>query len=149
MRWMSVPIALIAGLLFVGDASAQDWRQLVLSQLDKGGETVRTLGQTDANILSRNQVIGMLEDGGTSYFEVKLESGISYLFTGACDQDCTDLDLRLVRGADFEVVESDVETDDVPVIIFTAPSTALYLVGVDMADCSEDICYFGFRAYQQ
>jgi hypothetical protein len=149
MRWMSVPIALIAGLLFVGDAAAQDWRELVLRQLDKGGETVRTLGQTDANILSRNQVIGMLKDGGTSYFEVSLEGGISYLFTGACDQDCSDLDLRLVRSADFEVVESDVETDDVPVIIFTAPSTALYLVGVDMADCSEDICYFGFRSYQQ
>lgn len=149
MRWTSLPIALVAGLLVTGNAAAQDWRELVLQQLEKGGEMVRSAGQTDANVLSRNQVIGMLGNGSSSYIEVTLQGGIEYLFAGACDQDCADLDLRLVRAADFQVVQTDVETDDVPIITFTPPATALYLVAVDMADCSEDICYFGFRAYQQ
>ena len=148
MRWMVAVTALVVGLLWTGEASAQDWRALVMQQLDAAGEAVRAGGQTDANVLARNQVIGVLEDGGTSYVEIRLEEGVRYLIAGACDQDCTDLDLRLLRGDDFDAIISDVEVDDVPIIQFTAPASGLYLLGVDMADCSEDVCYYGFRAYQ-
>lgn len=149
MRRLSFIVALFAGSFVAEDAAAQDWREMVLRQLDSAGEAVRQVGQTDANVLLRNQVIGMLEDGGTSYIEVGLEEGVTYVFAGACDQDCSDLDLRLVRAEDFETVESDIELDDVPIVSFTPPVTASYLVGVDMADCSQDVCYYGFRAYRE
>lgn len=149
MRRLSFFVALFAGSFVAEDASAQDWREMVVRQLDSAGEAVRQVGQTDANVLLRNQVIGMLENGGTSYIEVRLEEGVTYVFAGACDQDCSDLDLRLVRADDFETVESDVELHDVPIVRFTAPVTAPYLVGVDMAECSQDVCYFGFRAYRE
>ena len=74
MRWMVAVTALVLGLSSTGEASAQDWRTLVMQQLDAAGEMVRAGGQTDANVLSRNQVIGMLEDGGTSYIEIRLEA---------------------------------------------------------------------------
>lgn len=149
MRRTIVPFVLVAGMLFAGEAQGQDWRELVVQQLDHAGELVRADGQTDANVLSRNQVIGVLEDGATSYVEVTLEGGTEYFFAGACDQDCADLDLRLYLADDFEEVASDVATDDVPLLSFTAPSSGAYLLGVDMADCEEEICYYGFRVYQQ
>jgi hypothetical protein len=148
MRWMVAVTVLVVGMFSTGEAAAQDWRTLVMQQLDAAGEMVRAGGQTDANVLARNQVIGVLEDGGTSYLEIRLEEGVQYLIAGACDQDCSDLDLRLLRSDDFEAIVTDVEDDDVPIIQFTAPASGLYLLGVDMADCSEDVCYYGFRAYQ-
>lgn len=148
MRRMIVPFVVVAVALFAGEAEGQDWRELVVQQLDHAGELVRAEGQTDANVLSRNQVIGVLEDGATSYVEVMLEGGIEYFFAGVCDQDCSDLDLRLYLEDDFEEVASDVATDDVPLLSFTAPSSGAYLLGVDMADCEEEICYYGFRVYQ-
>lgn len=151
MRRTIVPFVLVAGLLCAGagEAHAQDWRALVVRQLDQMGETVRADGRTDANVLPRNQVIGVLEDGATSYVEVTLQGGVEYVFMGACDQDCSDVDLRLYLAEDFEQVASDVETDDFPVLSFVAPSSGAYLVGVDMADCDADICYYGFRVFQK
>jgi hypothetical protein len=149
MRWMMAVLVFVAGLGFVGEASGQSWRELVVRQLDAAGEMVRAEGQTDASVLARNQVIGVLEDGATSYIEVSLQEGVQYFFAGACDQDCEDLDLRLYLAEDFEEVASDVATDDVPLLTFSAPSSGAYLLGVDMAECSESICYYGFRVYQQ
>ena len=149
MRRTIVPFVVLIGLLVAGRAEGQDWRELVVQQLDHAGELVRADGHTDANVLPRNQVIGVLEDGATSYVEVTLESGIEYFFAGACDQDCNDLDLRLYLAEDFEEVASDVETDDVPLLSFRAPGTGSYLLGVDMADCEAEICYYGFRVFQK
>lgn len=149
MRRMIVAFVLAAGLLLTSEAEGQDWRELVVRQLDHAGELVRAEGQTDANVLSRNQVIGVLEDEATSYVEVMLQGGVEYFFAGACDQDCTDLDLRLYLAEDFEEVASDVETDDVPLLSFRAPASGAYLLGVDMAACDEEICYYGFRVYQR
>lgn len=149
MRWMMALGLCGAALVFAGQAEGQAWRDLVVRQLDTAGEVARSSGQTDADVLSRNQVIGVLADGATSYLEIWLEQGVEYFFAGACDQDCADLDLRLYRAAEFEQVASDVEMDDVPMLTFVAPSSAAYLLGVDMADCEEEICYYGFRVYQR
>jgi hypothetical protein len=149
MRRTIVAVVLAVGLMLAGEAEGQDWRELVVRQLDHAGELVRADGRTDANVLSRNQLIGVLADEGTSYVEVLLQGGVEYFFAGACDQDCSDLDLRLYLAEDFEEVASDVETDDVPLLSFTAPTSGTYLLGVDMADCDEEICYYGFRVYQR
>jgi hypothetical protein len=149
MRWFVAVSLVVAGLMMGGEAAAQDWRAVVMQQLDFAGESVRTRGHTDANVLPRNQLVGVLESGGTSYVEVQLEQGVSYVFFGACDQDCSDLDLRLLKPDGFELLASDIETDDVPILEYVAPAEGAYLLGVDMADCSEEICYYGFRVYQQ
>lgn len=149
MRWTIVSFVLLGGTLVAGEAEAQEWRELVVQQLDHAGELVRGEGQTDANVLRRNEVIGVLEDDATSYIEVTLQGSVEYFFAGACDQDCSDLDLRLYLSEDFEEVASDIETDDVPLLSFTAPSSGAYLLGVDMADCEEEICYYGVRVFQK
>jgi hypothetical protein len=149
MRWSIVLFVLVGGLLAAGETEAQEWRRLVVQQLDHAGELVRGNGQTDANVLRRNEVIGVLEDEATSYIEVTLQGGVEYFFAGACDQDCTDLDLRLYLSEDFEEVASDIETDDVPLLSFTAPSSGAYLLGIDMAACEEEICYYGVRVFQK
>lgn len=149
MRGMATAL-LAAALLLLGasEAGAQDWREVVTQQLRASGEFARANGRSDANVLRRNEVIGVLRDGGEGFLEMELEGGVEYLFTGVCDQDCSDLDLRLYRSEGFESVDSDLAVDDVPVISYTPPSTAPYLLGIEMVDCEADICYYGVRIFR-
>lgn len=150
MRRMIVAFAMVASMAMAStELAAQDWRALVLRQLDAAGEAVRNSGLTDAGVLARSQIIGMLEDGGKSYIEVNLTSGTSYVFAGACDHDCSDLDLRIFDSQSFDELGADIETDDVPVVTYRPSKSGPFLVRVDMADCSEQVCYYGFRVYQQ
>lgn len=148
MRGM-VTAVLTAVLLLLGTGQGEaQWRDVIRQQLRASGEFARANGRSDANVLRRNEVIGVLRDGGESYLEMELEGGVEYLITGVCDQDCSDLDLELYLSDGFDSVESDVAIDDVPVITYTPPSTAYYLLGVTMADCETDICYYGLRVFR-
>jgi hypothetical protein len=77
---------------------------------------------------------------------VRLTAGRSYIFQGACDQDCTDVDLELLDARNTSLV-SDVATDDRPVLRYTAPRTADYTVRVWVAQCTVEPCYVGLRSY--
>lgn len=143
-------VVLAAALLLLGgvEGQAQDWRDLVGRQLDGAAEIFEGRGYSAGNVLQRDQIVGVLDAGGRAYLEVELEGGVEYLFTGVCDQDCSDLDLYLHESAGFEALASDVEVDDVPIITYTAPQTGGYLLGISMADCEASICYFGVRVYR-
>ena len=143
-------VVLAAALLLLGgaEAEAQSWRELVGLQLDGAAELFEGQGYATGNVLQRNQVVGVLDAGGRSYIEVDLEGGVEYLITGVCDQDCSDLDLYLHQSDGFQSLASDVEVDDVPIIMYTAPHTGGYLLGISMEDCEASICYFGVRVYQ-
>lgn len=144
-----VTVVFAAASLLLGAARADaQWRDVVSQQLQASGEFARTNGRSDANVLRRNELVGVLRDGGESFLEIELEGGVEYLFTGVCDQDCSDLDLELYRADDFESVESDLAVDDVPVIAYTPPSSGYYLLGVEMVDCETDICYYGVRIFR-
>ena len=143
-------MVLAAALLLLtgAEAQAQSWRNLVGQQLDGATEIMQGRGYSAGDVLQRSQIVGVLDAGGRAYLEVELEAGVEYLFSGVCDQDCSDLDLYLHESDGFESLVSDVEVDDVPIIVYTAPRTGGYLLGVSMADCEASICYFGVRVYQ-
>lgn len=83
-----------------------------------------------------------LRQGETQTFSVTLSSGRTYRFLGACDNDCTDVDLDVLdpygRSAGSDVLE-----DDIPIVDFTARSSGTYTVRVIMARCSVDPCRTG------
>ncbi|MDX2275242.1 MAG: PPC domain-containing protein [Hyphomonadaceae bacterium] len=77
-----------------------------------------------------------------------LAAGRAYLFQGACDQDCSDVDLE-VLGPNGASLGQDVATDDRPVVAFTAPRAGEYTVRVWLAQCSVEPCYVGLRGYSR
>lgn len=61
---------------------------------------------------------------------------------GACDADCTDVDL-VVLDRDRATLGTDMEPDDEPVVTFRAPYSGEYFVGVSIARCSTEVCAYG------
>jgi hypothetical protein len=116
------------------------------------GQVARLLNQ--ASSIATNQgmrrthdtYIGSLRTGGTSNHSVQLNGGTSYSLIGVCDNDCSDLDLRLFDPSGREVA-SDVLTDDTPVVNVTPRRTGTYTVRAVMTSCSSQPCRYGIGVY--
>jgi len=89
-------------------------------------------------------VFGSLDRGARQSHEMTVAGGTSYVLFGACDNDCTDVDLR-IHDARGNLIMQDVAADDRPVLIFTANSSGKYRVDVVMASCSANPCRYGVQ----
>ena len=151
MRNLVIPFALAAALLAlprVGEA--QDYRRTVLAQLDAAAQPVVRGGfSADPSVFSRDAQVGALAQGATSMLELNLTSGVRYFIAAACDEDCTDMDLRLYSSDSSTALAQDTSDDDYPMINFTAPKTGRYMLAVDMAKCSGSVCYYGYRVFRK
>ena len=83
-----------------------------------------------------------LNEGATQDYNVSLIAGVSYMIGGVCDNDCPDLDIKLLDPNGNEVA-SDVATDSVPIVSHTASRTGSYTVRVVMYDCNAGPCSAG------
>ena len=81
-------------------------------------------------------------------FTVPMVAGKPYLVFGACDGDCTVVDLALLdaRGA---LIKSDTDSADFPVLDYTPTAAGTYTVRITMAKCALAPCYAGARVYQK
>ncbi|MBY0564938.1 MAG: hypothetical protein K2P58_12220 [Hyphomonadaceae bacterium] len=82
-------------------------------------------------------------------FDIALTAGGAYTFIGACDGDCTNVDIELIDRRTGGVVASDMLPDDYPVVNFTAPANGQYIVRLLMQQCTVAPCYAGARVLQQ
>lgn len=82
-------------------------------------------------------------------FDIALTGGGAYTIVGACDGDCTNVDIELIDRATGGVVASDMLPDDYPVVNFTPPANGQYIVRLLMQQCSVAPCYAGARVLQQ
>jgi hypothetical protein len=69
------------------------------------------------------------------------------LFTGACDEDCKDLDLK-VFVSDGDLVRKDTAPDDHPAILYTAQESRVFTLRVIMARCDRGPCKFGVGVFR-
>jgi hypothetical protein len=136
----------VALALLVSNADqghAQAYAQQVWTQLQKAHEIV---GGDDYNL--QNYIVGQLAEGNTDSWTFTFKANTDYIITGACDNDCTDLDLT-VKDTSGKIVEKDTTTDDVPLLRFRGGSNSRYTVEVKMYACSSGPCYFGFGVFQK
>lgn len=96
-----------------------------------------------------DDVIEAIELSGDGYAETyTLQAGASYLFQGACDQDCSDVDLEILDPGGAQLVQ-DVAADDHPSAAVTAARDGDYSVRIWLAQCSTEPCYVGLRGYRR
>jgi hypothetical protein len=142
---MTIGLALV---LAAAPARAQRPQQQYLDairiQLDRMGAHAQQRGYVAVGGLA----YGTLNAGAREVRPLALRAGVAYVLLGACDQDCSDMDLRLL-APDSALVTQDVEVDDRPVLEFTAPATGQYTVMVMMPGCRQSPCYWGFQLYQR
>lgn len=89
-------------------------------------------------------VYGSLNDDAKSSHDMTVVSGREYVLFGACDNDCTDLDL-LIYDNSGSLVRRDVATDDRPVLVFTPSKSGKYKIEVVMAACTDQPCRYGLQ----
>ncbi|OLC08512.1 MAG: hypothetical protein AUH42_01240 [Gemmatimonadetes bacterium 13_1_40CM_70_11] len=132
-----------AALLAPGVARAQNqWERTVRSQIRQHSQflTDRDYG------MSGDVYQGKLDNHETEYLSITLHPGTSYAFLAVCDEDCRDVDLRLF-DPDGDEVDSDVGTDDWPIVKVTPSVTGKYQVKVIMASCAGNPCYYGIGVF--
>jgi hypothetical protein len=91
-----------------------------------------------------DQIVPM-QPGADHRWVVSLTGGSPYMFIGACDGDCSNVDIELIDMSTGGVVASDLLPDDFPVVQFTPPANASYMVRLMMRACSVAPCYAGAR----
>lgn len=143
MKAVAAAVVLVALASVPDTAQAQgNYQQVVRNQLTSMGTVLLQRGYTAMG----EPTTGSLRDDASSSHMVALVGGARYVIVGACDQDCTDVDLK-VFGPDGTELDSDLETDDRPVLEFVAPATGQFRVEVLMPTCSTSPCFWGFQVY--
>ena len=95
-----------------------------------------------------NYIVGKLDDDAEDTWSFYLSRRTDYVVTGACDEDCPDLDLRL-KNASGTVVDRDELSDYHPEVSVRPSSSQNYSVEVDMYQCNVEPCYYGIAVFER
>ena len=146
-----VPVALLTLATFAAagcghkPARAASPRGEYTTQVDGNlvrlGSNARTQGYTR---IVAGPIYGRLSQDMTERHELAVVGGNDYAVMAACDNDCSNLDLK-VYDTSGTLQQQDVENDDTPVLTFTANSTGRYRVEVVMSECSRNPCFYGVQ----
>lgn len=98
--------------------------------------------------ISNKYIIGKLKAGESETWNITLAAGQTFLVTGVCDASCTDIDLWLTDAKGQEL-DSDVEPDDGPVLVYEVRTTGTYTVKISMFACSQDPCFYGLGVFSR
>ena len=74
-----------------------------------------------------------------------MTANTSYVIVGACDGDCTNVDIELIDMTTGGVVASDMLPDDYPVVNFTPTADGQYMARLLLQNCTTAPCYAGAR----
>ena len=129
-------VVMLAIGLIPTSAEAQSHADLVWRQLNNHFTRESAQGYG-----SRNYIIGRMNDDASDSWTMSLPGGNTYKIIGACDSDCSDLDISIYEGE--KMIVQDVLVDDVPIVNFNVASTAQIKIKVTMASCSANPCFFG------
>ena len=123
-------------------AVAQDWAELRDKLFDTADDSFDDQGFRPSGFVHE----GSLEDGDGERVTVRIGSGANLILVGICDADCSDLGLTLY-DPDGDLVDSDVLTDDIPMITIEGGRSGSYTVAVQMAECTIDPCRYAIQTY--
>jgi hypothetical protein len=136
-------VAALAVALAPSVASAQAWKEQINKQIIDS-RIVRDF-MNGGYTRSHDVFYDLLAQGNTQTVNLDLLAGRRYQFVGKCDNDCRDLDFKLYDESE-NLVDSDTQTDDYPVVTVTPSRSAKYRLRIIMANCSTSSCGWGVVA---
>ena len=124
-------------------ALAQDsWTQQVRGLLQEGAKTFQDRGYS----MTHSIYTGSLNGSSRENVTLDLEIGTEYQIMGACDTDCSDVDLVL-RGPNGGEIDSDLLGDDFPIVSVTPTRSGKFTLNVIMVSCSAAPCRYGIGVF--
>ena len=135
-------VALCLCPLYSADAQ-EEHLDVVYDQLKWDLEYYEDLGYSFLNF-----IIGKLDDDAVDTWTFYFSRRTDYVVTGACDEDCNDLDLRL-KASSGTVVDRDEEPGYWPEVSVTPTRSQNYSIEVEMYDCDVEPCYYGIALFER
>jgi hypothetical protein len=142
VRWLSAGAALV--MLAAAPARAQETDPAVEmhARLDVGMSPHAARGYQRARGI--DDLIASLRIDGAVLWPVTLRAGVNYRVYGACDTDCSDVDME-IYGVDGQLVEKDINRDDTPFVQVRPTRSGVHYVRVWLFDCVAEPCMVGAR----
>lgn len=133
----------LASFALIASATAQEHPQRqVLSYLEQGLQRHASAGYAPERTVP--DLLEPLHLDRPYLWSVYLREGVNYRVYGACDNDCSDLDME-IYGADGHFVERDAARDDTPYVQITPTQTGRHYVRIWLYACSAEPCYVAAR----
>ena len=145
---MKVRHALLALVLGAVSASAAHAQNTYQTQIANQFASLMPMMTQRGYAPVGERMMGSLNDDGDESILVSLTAGTHYVIVGACDNDCSDVDLQVFNNQGTKLGE-DMETDDKPVVEITPSYTGQFRVKVLMATCRTNPCYYGVQVFAQ
>jgi len=146
MKRIALALAAMAGLVVSTAAAApahqDEWVAQVRRLLQQAGRTFEQRGYS----MTHQIYTGSLNNRTSEFVTLRLDVGTQYQIMGACDEDCSDLDMTLYSPNGDEI-DTDVEMDDFPIVSVEAPRSGTYRVKVVMATCTAEPCRYGVGVF--
>lgn len=120
-------------------------QRAVAAQLEAQGAPHEMAGYRQSG---DDQFAALALSGEGRSWTLHLEAGVTYLFQGACDQQCNNADME-IRNSYNERIASDINGDAIPVLTITPPRAADYTLRIWLRQCSHEPCTAGFRTYRR
>lgn len=144
MKRTAVALAAVAAAFIATTAAApqDEWVAQVRRLLQNNAKALENRGYS----MTHRIYTGSLNTGRNEMVSLDLEIGTQYAISGACDNDCSDLDFVLYDAAGNQI-DDDVETDDIPLVSVTPRRSGTYRLKVVMAACSAEPCRYGVAVF--
>lgn len=89
----------------------------------------------------------VLDASASERVSVSLPRGSQYIIMGVCDNDCTDLDLAVIKGG--VELSQDTTDDDWPLVEVTPTGDPSYVIKVTMFECSTANCGYQLTVWKK
>ncbi|HSU17767.1 hypothetical protein [Longimicrobium sp.] len=146
MKRIVLALTAVAGLFVSTTAAAprqqDEWTTQVRRMLQQAGREYESRGYS----MTHRIFTGSLGNGDSEMVSIPLDIGTAYQIMGACDTDCSDLDLVLY-DPNGNQLDDDLELDDFPIVAANARRSGNYRVKVTMAHCSAEPCRYGLGVF--
>lgn len=135
-------LALASALLLLSAGMNAQCDETTRRELRRAGAVFMLLDYA----LTHEVVCGRLRDDEYSDHYLTLNRGYDYKITAGCDGDCGDIDLKLF-DENGNLVDSDVERDDNPIVSIAPRWTGRFRLRVIMEECRINPCRYGIAVY--
>jgi len=143
MTRVVLPLIACVVLAAPAEAGAQSrWREQVNRQVETAAKILNERGYRRTH----DVYDGSLKSEESEYLTLALHSGTAYAIIAVCDNDCSDIDLRIF-DEDNKELDSDVENDDNPIVTLVPGHDGKFRLKVIMAKCSTSPCFYGVGVY--
>lgn len=109
--------------------------------------TAATEMMSNAGMTKRSQHDGSLAQGRATDLSITIAAGSQVLIAGFCDEDCSDLDMRVSQNG--TMLGEDILDDDAPMVTLANWTGGTVTVRVEMPACSVAPCAFRVMVFSK